>query len=530
MRETIETWAERFRPLEVAANRAWWDAATTGSEEDYGRVEETRNEIDALFRDPDAFDRFEAIREASDEKLEARTAQLLWLEALPRQVDEELSRRINRLSTEIERIFATHRPEFEGEERSTNDLEDLLGEETDSDRLEAAWKALKAVGPEVAEPLLELVELRNRAARQVGYPDYHKLKLALYEQTPESVESFFDRHAELTAGAFADEKAAIERRLADRLELEPGELRPWHYQNSFFQQAPDVYGADLDGVYEDVDLLSVARDYFDRIGLPVEAILERSSLHEAPGKDPHAFAIDVDREGDVRILLNLRPNERWMGTTLHELGHAVYDVGVDPGLPWMLRRPAHTVTTEAIAMLFGRLSKRRAWMRTMGIVDGAAAEEIGDPAARELRANMLVFSRWAQVMTRFERGLYEDPERDLQAFWWDLVERYQRVTPPERPDGAADWAAKIHVVVAPVYYHNYLMGECFASQIELRMRDELESGDPLAEADPRAGEWLEERIFRPGARAHYQDLAREATGSPVRPDAWAEQFVEPVES
>lgn len=523
----IETWAERFRPLEIASNRAWWDAATTGSREDYRRVESTRNEIDALFRDREAFEGFEAVFRDSPEPVEARSAKLLWLEALPRQVDPDLSRRINRLSTEIERAFATHRPVFEGEERSTNDLEEILSEETDSKRLEGAWDALKQIGPEVAEPLLELVDLRNRAARQVGYADYHKLRLALYEQEPGEVEAFFDDHAGLTVDAFTDEKAEIDRRLAGRIGIEPADLRPWHYQNSFFQYAPDVYGADLDAVYADVDILGVARDYFDRIGLPVGSILERSSLHEAPGKDPHAFAIDIDREGDVRILLNLRPNERWMGTTLHELGHAVYDASTDPDLPWMLRRPAHTVTTEAIAMICGRLSKRVSWMRTMGIVDADRAADLGDAPERELRANMLVFSRWAQVMTRFERALYEDPGRDLQRLWWELVERYQGVSPPPRPEDAADWASKIHVVVVPVYYHNYLLGECFASQIALAMRDELSAEDPLADADPRAGGWLLERIFRPGARVHYETLARKATGDPVSPDAFAAQFVEP---
>ena len=75
-----------------------------------------------------------------------------------------------------------------------------------------------------------------------------------------------------------------------------------------------------------------------------------------------------------------------------------------------------------------------------------------------------MFARWVQVMVRFERALYADPERDLDRLWWDLVERYQRV---KRPEGrrAPDWAAKIHLATAPVYYHAYLMGECTASQL-----------------------------------------------------------------
>ena len=53
-------------------------------------------------------------------------------------------------------------------------------------------------------------------------------------------------------------------------------------------------------------------------------MLARSDLYEKPGKSPHAFCTDIDREGDVRVLANIVPNEYWMGTMLHELGHSVY--------------------------------------------------------------------------------------------------------------------------------------------------------------------------------------------------------------
>ncbi len=33
--------------------------------------------------------------------------------------------------------------------------------------------------------------------------------------------------------------------------------------------------------------------------------------------------------------------------------------------------------------------------------------------------------RWGIVVSRFEECLYADPEQDLDAVWWDLVERYQ---------------------------------------------------------------------------------------------------------
>src|SRR3954463_8632124 len=98
-----------------------------------------------------------------------------------------------------------------------------------------------------------------------------------------------------------------------------------------------------------------------------------------------------------------------------------------------------------------------------------------------LRYQLLIFSRWCQVMLRFEKGMYEDPDQDLNKLWWDLVEKYQLLT---RPAGrsAPDYASKIHIVVAPVYYHNYMMGELFASQVHHAIAKEV-----YREADPRRG-------------------------------------------
>ena len=70
----------------------------------------------------------------------------------------------------------------------------------------------------------------------------------------------------------------------------------------------------------------------------------------------------VDRKGDVRILANIKPNDKWMATMLHECGHAVYDKYLDVNLPYILREPAHILSTEAIALLMGRLETDPDWL------------------------------------------------------------------------------------------------------------------------------------------------------------------------
>ena len=128
------------------------------------------------------------------------------------------------------------------------------------------------------------------------------------------------------------------------------------------------YEADLDAPYGKSDILQLCRDFYAGIGLPIDAVLARSDLYEKPGKSPHAFCTDIDREGDVRVLANIVPNEYWMGTMLHELGHSVYSSHyIPPTLPHVLRDASHILTTEGVAMQFERFSKNRKWLETMGV-------------------------------------------------------------------------------------------------------------------------------------------------------------------
>ena len=113
-------------------------------------------------------------------------------------------------------------------------------------------------------------------------------------------------------------------------------------------------------------------------------------------------------------------------------------------------------------------------------------------------------------MTHFERGLYADPDADHNARWWDLVERFQLVT---RPDGrdAPDWAAKIHVALAPVYYQNYLYGELVASQLQATLRDR--AGGIVDR--PKPGALLVDEFFAPGLAVRWDELVERATGEPL---------------
>ena len=218
-----------------------------------------------------------------------------------------------------------------------------------------------------------------------------------------------------------------------------------------------------------------------------------------------------------------------METILHELGHAVYDKYNDPQTPYLLRKPAHTFTTEAVAMFFGRLSRNAAWMQQMLELTDKQKIEIDKVSVKYARLKQIIFARWAMVMYDFEKQLYADPNQDLNALWWRMVEKYQLVTKPEGRN-EPDWASKIHIALYPCYYHNYLLGEMFASQMHYYLVKNilnLESDENVSYVNQsKVGDFLRKKVFEPGAIYGWNDMIKRAAGEPLTSKFFLKQFVE----
>jgi peptidyl-dipeptidase A len=272
---------------------------------------------------------------------------------------------------------------------------------------------------------------------------------------------------------------------------------------------PVTGSVDTSEAFAGADVVALARETFDGIGLPTGPILGRSDLFPRDGKSQHAFCIDIDREGDVRVLANVEHDSYWADTMLHELGHGVFDLGFDGSLPWLMRE-AHLTVTEGIAIMMGALAQETGWLRDVVGLSAGEAEALDAGLRRRAAAESLVFVRWVLVMTNFERAFYADPEADLSRIWWDLVARHQLLTPPEDRN-EPDWAAKIHIASAPVYYHTYLYGRLVATQIHAAL--EREAGGLVGR--PAAGSLLAERVFRPGQSVRWDRLVGQATGEPL---------------
>lgn len=496
-------------------NKAYWILETTGSSDAADLKADLDTEFRFLLNSPSIYKQLLAWSKEPHDPLHARQLDVLIRAFKQNQIPKPLLEEMSQKEAALAQSYANFRPVLDGKKLSENEIRDILKTENDPVKRQRAWEASKEIGEVLAPQILAIVNLRNKAAKSLGYSDYFQMQLDLQEVDSKWLLKTLDDLSQKSEKAYASVLAEIEQRLSARFKT--SDLGPWAWSEPFCQEDP-LDTQELDELVDGVDFIKTAHSFYQKMGIDVQPVLTRSDNFERPGKNQHAFCINLDREGDVRTLNNIQPSIKWLETILHELGHAIYELGFDSALPWLLREPPHMITTEAMALIAGRQAYRS---EALAHLVGSHKEPLRKKADHSLRRRQLIFSRWVLVMTAFESELYRDPSQDLNTLWWSLVQKYQKITPPKNRTHRFDWATKYHIGLAPVYYFSYLLGEMFASSIQASLVHHCGSASLTT---PKAGQFLQKKLFNPGNRMSWSELVKHVTGAPLTPDAWVKEF------
>ncbi|OIJ15739.1 peptidase M3A and M3B thimet/oligopeptidase F [Anaerobacillus arseniciselenatis] len=521
LQQFLEEQNKNLAKLYTEYSEASWKTATTGDPEWQKLTVDRGVAIKSYYSNKELFEKVKQyLQETEIDSLHKRQLQSLYSNLVENQLPEEVLRKMVETSTELSSTFNLFRATLDGNKVSENEIRQILINSNDLDERKKAWEASKQIGNEVAEKVISLVKIRNEAALKLGFKNHHEMAFKLKELDRDEIFSMFQSLKDQSDESFAKVKGELDEELAERFGITVSELRPWHYADPFFQEAPPAKDLNLDQYYEGKDIEQITVDTFTAMGLDITDLLEKSDLYPRDKKNQHAFMSNINRDGDIRVLCNINQSDYWMATMLHEFGHAVYDKYVDQNLPFMLRGYSHILSTEAIAMFYGRMSKNPNWLEQFAGVPKNEAEEITPKLKKALQRQMLIAGRWIITFVFFERELYENPDQDLNALWWKIVKEVQFVNPPEGRD-EPDWAAKIHFTIAPVYYQNYLLGELTASQlhhyIEKNVTEDFFTHD--------VGTFLKDQYFIHGGRYHWNEKIEKVTGEKLNPRYFVEQFM-----
>ncbi|WP_277584424.1 M3 family metallopeptidase, partial [Psychrobacillus antarcticus] len=474
----------------------------------------------ANFSKQETFKKLLSFREEKNlTPIQVRQLDDLYNKIIKNQLDNSVVLKTLELEKEISHIFNTYRPILEGKEVTNNELLDILKNSNHNEQRKEAWLASKQVGKKIENNLLKLVHRRNQNAQALGFDNFYQMSLKTQELDIDTVFNTFKQLKYLSDEPFRKIKDEIDEERAEKMNIKIEELRPWHYVDPFFQEAPPVSGVNLDKFYDGKDLEKIVTNTFKAMGLDIEDILQRSDLYPRENKNPFGFCTDVDRKGDIRVLVNIDESVFWATALLHEFGHAAYFKYIDNNLPFILRCHSHSLTTEAIALFFGRMNKTLDWqIHFLDLKEGQLSHEVL-AVEKMLQRQMLVFARWIITFGYFERELYENPDQDLNKLWWSIVEEIQFINPPE-DTSYPDWASKMHFSLAPVSYQDYLLGELTASQLQNYIENNI-SSDLFK---PEVGNYLKENFFKYGASLHWNEKIKKATGEHLNPIYFITQF------
>jgi carboxypeptidase Taq len=242
--------------------------------------------------------------------------------------------------------------------------------------------------------------------------------------------------------------------------------------------------------------------------------------------------------GDCRITTRYNPDDFGDAffSTLHEVGHGLYEQGLDParaGLP----------VGEAPSLALHE-SQSRLWENTVGrslafwkhffpLARQAFPESLGDvsltefhfavnriePSLIRVKADEVTYNLHILARFELERALIAGDLRaaDVPAAWNEAYRRRLGITPANDAEGCLQdghWAAGLIG-----YFPTYTLGNVIAAQLYARAEKDL--GD-LADSFSRGDfspllDWLREKIYHQGGRYPTAQLIELATGAP--PDA-----------
>jgi carboxypeptidase Taq len=242
--------------------------------------------------------------------------------------------------------------------------------------------------------------------------------------------------------------------------------------------------------------------------------------------------------GDCRITTRYRSNSFGDGffSTLHEVGHGLYEQGLDP-------QHEGTPLGEAVSLGMHE-SQSRLWENTVGRSRAfwrhffpqarqLFPEALGDVALDELHfavnhvepslnrvcADEVTYNLHIVIRFEMEQALLAGDLKaaDVPAAWNDAYRHALGIVPADDAEGCLQdghWAAGMFG-----YFPTYTLGNIFAAQLFERAEGDLGRFDDAFADGDFSGllGWLREKVHREGSRYSAAELIERVTGRPPDP-------------
>ncbi len=547
----LEFYNQLYQSLYTVSSEASWKASTDVTPEHTGLRMGADHAFSTFAGSPFVIERTRFFLQHTNalDSLTIRQLQTVWLDAAgsPGTIPDVVSARVTaeaRQSAILDSYpFKWTRPGSDKTEPITaNQIDDRLGSSTNLEERLALWKASKESGVALKPGLVELRDLRNKVAREMGFSSFFGLRVGTFDMSVSEMQALTEKLVQDTRPLYEQLHCWVRHKLAQKYGQPVPRLIPAHWLgNRWSQEWPGLVDSiDLDPLFKGRKpewIVQQAVAYGESLGLPKvpASFWTKSDLYELPAdaqrrKNTHASAWSINLAQDVRSLQNVRDDFNWFSTAHHELGHVFYDLSYSrPEIPIILRRGASPAFHEGMAETLATPTIQVPYLRQVGVVpDSMQFDEVQWLLNSAL--DQIVFIPWsAGVMRAWEQDFYEKDlsAGELNTRWWQHVEKFQGVSPPEtRSEAFCDAATKTHINDDPAEYYKYSIAFALKYHLHRHIATKLLKQDPRNcnfYGHKEVGAFLY-NIMKGGATRDWRVVIREATGQDLSANAMLEYY------
>ncbi|MCS6912096.1 MAG: M2 family metallopeptidase [Myxococcales bacterium] len=339
----------------------------------------------------------------------------------------------------------------------------------DYDRLAELWQGWHAIARPMRARYARYVELSNRGARELGYPDLGALWRANYDMSPEEFAAEVERLYAQVQPLYQAMHCYVRKRLRERYGArvpEAGPIPAHLLGNMWAQEWGNIYplvappgqgrGVDLKALLQrkkvnPQQMVRYGEGFFTSLGMMAlpETFWMRSMFVRPRDREVlcHASAWDITFSGDVRLKMCIEIDDENFQTVHHELGHIYYYLYYKDQ-PVLFQAGAHDGFHEAIGDTVA-LSITPRYLQQIGLLEAVPPSQDGDVGLLLRRAlDAVAFLPFGKLIDQWRWDVFSGKigPQDYNRAWWELRTRYQGIAPPTpRTEEDFDPGAKMHI-------------------------------------------------------------------------------------
>ncbi len=479
---------------------------TTGI--DFG-VEEAAKKKTAFLKDKNNFTVISKFMTKELEPTDKRGVQILHQKFKWHHVSSKANKlfaQIEKLETSLSDLLNKHRVTLNGKEVDTTQISKILNESPDRELRKKAFIARAQVNqPLVDAGFLQLIDLRKEYAAACKAKDFISLRLESDELDTTLFDGWMDELSKRKKDLRKKEKDLAQKILGVE------DMMAWDYQYTKNLLCRDNNAkVDIGNFFEPIEKT------FAAYGWDISKLNLTYDVFPRKNKSEWGYNFTIHPGKDSRVLANVNDRFSSFDVLLHETAHGVHFLGLNPE-ERLLNMGVSGIVAEGFANFFGALSCQKEFV----------TQVFGRDSQDKLKAfaDLHRFRDFMQFIavtkTLFDHELYRanlKTNADIVAL---RVKMGKDLIDQPTYEGEVPWASLIHHTVAPVYLHNYFLGDVMTANMKKSFKKQY--GSNAEDSPKRFGRFWRDKVLQPSGRHAFPELYENVCGSKLKLGPYLDQ-------